>query len=86
VGGAFESKEEEMAGGWGQLHTEELHSVKIKGEIIPVMGRGGPQDCETPRLPNFLDNRFTDGGDVVSLTRRPPFTPGKFLVFISVRS
>jgi hypothetical protein len=25
----------------------------------------------------FLDNRFTDGGEVVSLMRRPPFTPRK---------
>jgi hypothetical protein len=23
----------------------------------------------------FLDNQLTDGGKVVSLTRRPPFTP-----------
>jgi hypothetical protein len=23
----------------------------------------------------FLDNRLTDGSEVVSLTRRPPFTP-----------
>jgi hypothetical protein len=27
---------------------------------------------ETSRLPYFLDNRLTDGGEVVSLTRRPP--------------
>jgi hypothetical protein len=35
----------------------------------------------------FLDNRLTDGGEVVSFTRRPPFTPspGRFLVLISVR-
>jgi hypothetical protein len=26
-------------------------------------------------LPHFLDNRFTDGGEVVSLTNRQPFTP-----------
>jgi hypothetical protein len=26
-------------------------------------------------LQHFLDNRLTDGGEVVSLTRRPPFTP-----------
>jgi hypothetical protein len=26
------------------------------------------------RLPHFLHNRFTDGGEVVSLMRRPPFT------------
>jgi hypothetical protein len=31
-----------------------------------------------PRLPHFLDNRLKDGGEVVSLTRRPPFTPSKF--------
>jgi hypothetical protein len=45
-----------------------------EGKAIPVTGRGGPQGCETPRLPYFLDNRLTDGGEVVSLTRRPPFT------------
>jgi hypothetical protein len=28
---------------------------------------------------------YTDGGEVVSLTRRPPFPPGIFLVLISVR-
>jgi hypothetical protein len=33
-----------------------------------------PTGCETTRLPHFLDNRLTDGGEVVSLTRRPPFT------------
>jgi hypothetical protein len=27
--------------------------------------------CETSRLPHCLDNRLTDGGEVVSLTRRP---------------
>jgi hypothetical protein len=26
---------------------------------------------------NFLDNRLTDTGEVLTLTRRPPFTPGK---------
>jgi hypothetical protein len=26
------------------------------------------------RLPHFLENRLKDGCDVVSLTRRPPFT------------
>jgi hypothetical protein len=41
---------------------------------VPVTGRGGPWGCETSSLPHFLDNRLTDGGEVVSLTRRPPFT------------
>jgi hypothetical protein len=26
------------------------------------------------RLPHFLDNRLRDGGEIVSLTYRPPFT------------
>jgi hypothetical protein len=29
------------------------------------------------RLPHFLDNWLTDGGKVVSLKLRPPFTPRK---------
>jgi hypothetical protein len=41
--------------------------------------------CETSRLPHFVDNRLTDGGEVVSLTRWPPFTPRKIPVLISVR-
>jgi hypothetical protein len=50
----------------------------ILDKIIPVTGRGGPYGCETSRPQHFLDTRLTDGGEVVSLTRRPPFTPGKF--------
>jgi hypothetical protein len=44
-------------------------------KAIPVTDRGGPQGCETSRLSYFLDNRLTDGGEVVSLTRRRPITP-----------
>jgi hypothetical protein len=44
---------------------------------FPVTGRGGPKVCETSRLPRFLESQLTDGGEVVSLTRRPPFTPTK---------
>jgi hypothetical protein len=40
-------------------------------------GRGSPQGYETSRLPHFLGNRMTDGGEVVSLTHRPVFTPRK---------
>jgi hypothetical protein len=45
--------------------------------VTPVTGRGGPQGCETSRLPHFLDSRLTDGREVVSLTHRSPFTPRK---------
>jgi hypothetical protein len=48
-----------------------------KGKVVPVTGCGGPQDCETLRLPRFLDSRLTDDGEVVSFTHRPPFTPKK---------
>jgi hypothetical protein len=53
-------------------------SAKIslcKGKVLPLTGRRGPQVCETSRLPHFLDSRLTDGGEVVSLTRWPPFIP-----------
>jgi hypothetical protein len=46
-----------------------------KGKAIPVTDRGGLQGCETSRLPQFLDSRLTDGGEIVSLTCRPPFIP-----------
>jgi hypothetical protein len=43
-----------------------------KGRAIPVTGSGG---CEMSRLTHYLDNRLTDSGKVVSLTRRLPFAP-----------
>jgi hypothetical protein len=49
-----------------------------KGKPIPVTGRGDPYGCEASRLPHFLANRFADGGEVVSLMRRPPFTPQEY--------
>jgi hypothetical protein len=52
-----------------------LFAVKKRGKAIPVPGHGGPKGCERLRVPRYLDNRLTDGGKVVSLTRRPPFTP-----------
>jgi hypothetical protein len=48
-----------------------------KGKAIPVAGRESPWGCETSRLPHFLDSRLTDGGEVISPKRRPPFTSRK---------
>jgi hypothetical protein len=48
-----------------------------KGKAISVTGLGGPYGCETSRLPHFVDNRLTDGGEIVSLKRLPLFTPRK---------
>jgi hypothetical protein len=53
----------------------QLHSVKHIA--IPVTGGGGPQGCETSRHPHFADSTLIDGGEVVSLTPRPPCTPKK---------
>jgi hypothetical protein len=63
----------------------ELVHLNVK-KATPVTGREGPWGCETSRLPHFLDNRLTDGDEVFIPTHRPPFTPGRFLVLISVRS
>jgi hypothetical protein len=49
--------------------------MSIRGKVPPVTGRGGPNDCETSRLPHFLDNRLTDGSEVFSLKRQPAFAP-----------
>jgi hypothetical protein len=60
-----------------QLGTDKINKVfgRIKGKAIPVTGRGGPQGCETSRLPRFLDNPLTNGSEVISLTCRPSLTP-----------
>jgi hypothetical protein len=38
---------------------------RSKYKVIPVTGRGGSQVYETSRLVHCLDNRLTDGGEVV---------------------
>jgi hypothetical protein len=40
----------------------------------------------TYKIPRFLENRLTNGGEVVSHTLCPPFTTRKILIFISIRS
>jgi hypothetical protein len=52
-----------------------LYESKGKGKAIHVTGRGGPWDRGLSRFPYFPDNRLTDGGVIVGLTRRAPFTP-----------
>jgi hypothetical protein len=43
-------------------------------KAIPVTGREGLYVYDMSRIPHCLDNRPTDGGYVVSLTRGPCFT------------
>jgi hypothetical protein len=35
-----------------------------EGNGIHATGRGGPQSCETSKLPHFRDDRQTDGGEI----------------------
>jgi hypothetical protein len=63
---------------WNMLNFTDMHlyyTKKVLKKAISVTGRGGPYGCETSRLPHYLGSRLTDGGAVVSFTRRPQFTP-----------
>jgi hypothetical protein len=42
-----------------------MTKVRLNGKAVPVSGHGGPQGCETSRLPHFLDKWLTDDGEVV---------------------
>jgi hypothetical protein len=57
------------------------------GNAFPVRGHGGPLCCEMLRVLPYLDSLLTDGGKVVSLTLRPPFTPQEdsWYILISIR-
>jgi hypothetical protein len=59
--------------------------VKKKRKAIPVIGRGGPQGCNTLRLPHFLDKLATRqrrGCQPYALAAL--LAPGRLLVLISV--
>jgi hypothetical protein len=52
-----------------------LHKLHIEVRLVRVTGRESLQVCETFEVPHFLDNRLTDGGEVVSLTHQPSYKP-----------
>jgi hypothetical protein len=64
-----------------QVFTNQILCEKKKKEEEEVTGHGGLRGCEMLRIPHCLDSRLT-GGDEVSLTHQPRFTPRK--IFISV--
>jgi hypothetical protein len=51
--------------------------VKSKHKAFPVTGRWGLQGCEMLRIQHCVDNRLTDGGEVVTLMHRKRSTPQK---------
>jgi hypothetical protein len=50
-------------------------SQDLKGKSILVKDHEVPWGCEPSKLPHFIENRLRDGGKVICLTHRPPFTP-----------
>jgi hypothetical protein len=77
LGGTYHSH---ILPGYTALYPRISSFLKKGGnKAIPLTVREGPYGCETSRFPHFLDIRLTDGGEVVSLTRRPPFTPKEIL-------
>jgi hypothetical protein len=55
-----------------------------KGKAVPLQAWSGPGGFRKLRFPDFMTTA-QDGGKVVSLTHRPPLSPGNNLVLISVR-
>jgi hypothetical protein len=54
-----------------------VHSSSISKKRLPIKGRAGLNGGDVSRIPHFVDIRLTDGGEFVSLRRRPSFTPRK---------
>jgi len=48
---------------------------KGKGKSVPLQAWTGPQGTRKLRFPDFVTTA-QDGGKVVSLTHRPPLSPG----------
>jgi hypothetical protein len=63
-------------------HT--LHTVQWRDFLYTEKGTATHVNRPS-RLPHFLDKLLTNDGEVVSLTSRPLFAPGRFLVLISVK-
>jgi hypothetical protein len=75
ISSKFSGKYEIKIGAKGERDEgkkKESKEVKVKLSVLQAVEA---HMVETSRLPHFLDNRLTDGGEVVSLMRRPAFTP-----------
>jgi hypothetical protein len=54
--------------------------MMLKGKSIPLTDHGGPYGCKWSKMSHFLDNRLTDGLEVVRFTYRPAFASRKIPV------
>jgi hypothetical protein len=57
-----------------KIDTSGMFGSNSKGKAVSGTGLRGPQGCETSRPPTIFPRQFSDGGEGVSLTCRPPFT------------
>jgi hypothetical protein len=74
---------------WNICNISSFVGQEIRNDLrsnIKAKSRGNVQVCEMLRISHCLDNRFTDGDEVISITRLPRFGSQRyFLVVISVR-
>ena len=52
-----------------------LRTSKGKGKTVPLQAWSGPEGSRKLKFPDFMTTA-QDGGEVVSLTQRPPLPPG----------
>jgi hypothetical protein len=67
------------------LHKYPVYLLgKGKGKAIPLQAWSGPEGSRKLRFPDFM-TKAQDGGNIVSLTHRPPLPQEILLVLIYVR-
>ena len=52
-----------------------LYTYSVKGKAVPLQAWSGPGGSRKLSFPDFMTTA-QDGGKVVSLTHRPPLSPG----------
>jgi hypothetical protein len=57
------------------LYKGKVTLYKGKGKAVPLQAWSGPEDSRKIRFPDFI-TMAQDAGKVVSLTHRPPLSPG----------
>ena len=58
-----------------QEFSRSVLTMKSKGKAVPLQAWNGPEGSRKLRFPDFMTTA-QDGGQVVSLTHRPPLPPG----------
>ena len=59
-----------------KIKYNEKGKGKAKGKSVPLQAWSGPEGSRKLRFLDFVTTA-QDGGEVVSLTHRPPLSPGK---------